>query len=80
MFQNTDAGATTMPSTFLRDGARLVPLAELHVRRILRPAHLHRLGDRLLLRRIGLAREVVAQLLHLARRTASRTAPCRSSR
>src|SRR5437660_1169875 len=45
--------------------ARLVPLAEVNVSRVLRPAHLERLGDRLLLCGVGFAREIVAQLLDL---------------
>src|SRR3989442_14698135 len=45
------------------DGA--VPLAERDVGRVLREPHLHSLSDGFLLARVGLARELVAQLLHL---------------
>src|SRR5438067_9566603 len=44
---------------------RQVPLAERDMGRILRLPHLHRLRDRLLPGRIGLARELVAQALDL---------------
>src|SRR3989442_15282149 len=46
-----------------RDGA--VPVAERDVGRVLHEPHLHGLGDGFLLGRIGFARELVAQRLHL---------------
>ena len=65
MFQNTGAGRVQHAGDVLAHQRALIPLAERDVRDHLRLAHLHGLGDGLLLGRIGLARELVAQLLHL---------------
>ena len=78
-FQNTGAGAVRMPSTFLRSATGWYHWPRWTWVTISRVAHLHRLGDRLLLGRIGLARELVAQLLHLRVARPAEHAPCRSS-
>ena len=65
MFQKAIEGAGEQPAHALAQRDRLDVLPELDVGRILDRAQLHGLGDRLLLAGIGLARERVAQLLHL---------------
>ena len=80
MFQNTGTGAIRKPLTFLRIGDRLDVLADRNLRRELDDAQLHRFGNRLLLGRIGLAGEVVAQLLELRVAGPAERAPCRTTR
>ena len=77
MFQNTGAGATSMPSTFLRITAPRYHWPSGTCVTHLALAHLDRLGNGLLLGGVGLAGELIAQLFHVSSQ-GQPTWPCRS--